>query len=207
MYCEDPSPESSRWDPIGSKRLGRSDRSQITGDGVGAFVGRLWWQFLAAQTLLRLDSAPMNHADTESAWRPTGLTFSPPNCPRVLVAEDDSEMRRVVVETLQKDGYAVSEVTDGGRLLVTMAREYMHKDGAELVDLLVTDVRMPICTGLQILEQLRAVHCPLPIVLMTAFGDETTRRHARTLGAVLLDKPFQMEHLRAVVARHLGLRP
>ncbi len=88
---------------------------------------------------------------------------------------------------------------------MTMAREYMHKDGAELVDLLVSDIRMPICTGLQILEQLRAVHCPLPVVLMTAFGGEATRRHARRLGAVLLDKPFRVEDLRAVVARHLSL--
>ena len=116
-------------------------------------------------------------------------------------------MRRIVVETLQKDGYAVSEVPDGGRLLVTMAREYMHEDGAELVDLLVTDIRMPVRSGLQILEQLRAVHCRLPIVLMTAFGDEATRRRARTLEAVVLDKPFQMEDLRAVVARQLGRSP
>ncbi|MGA7119856.1 MAG: response regulator [Polyangiaceae bacterium] len=145
--------------------------------------------------------------DHESSSRRAGLSFHAPSCPRVLVAEDDNEMRRVVVETLQKDGYAVSEVPDGGRLLVTMAREYMHEDGAELVDLLVTDIRMPICSGMQILEQLRAVHCRLPIVLMTAFGDEATRRRARTLEAVLLDKPFQIEDLRAVVARQLGRSP
>jgi DNA-binding response OmpR family regulator len=145
----------------------------------------------------------MSDSNPESAWE--DVLTAPPihKPPRVLVAEDDAAMRRIVVETLQKDGYAVSEVPDGGRLLVTLARGCAHKDGAELVDLLVTDVRMPVCTGLQILEQLRAVHCPLPIILMTAFGDEATRRKARTLGAMLLDKPFDVEALRVAATRLL----
>jgi DNA-binding response OmpR family regulator len=127
--------------------------------------------------------------------------------PRVLVAEDDLAMRRIVVETLKKDGYDLSEAADGGRLLVTLAREFVHRDGAELVDLLISDIRMPICTGLQIVEQLRAANCRMPIILMTAFGDEGTRRRARTLGAALLDKPFPMTDLRAAVARLLRRRP
>ena len=109
-------------------------------------------------------------------------------------------MRRVVVETLQRQGYAVSEAPDGGRLLVMLARGYMHRDGADLADLLVSDVRMPICTGLQILEQLRAVHCLMPTILITAFGDDATRQRAGSLGALLLDKPFQMGELQAAVA-------
>ena len=113
-------------------------------------------------------------------------------------------MRRIVVETLQKAGYAVSEVPDGGRLLVTLAREYLHKDDADFVDLLISDIRMPVCSGLQILEQLRAVHCRTPAILITAFGDDATRQRARSLGALLLDKPFQMSELHALVA---GLLP
>jgi DNA-binding response OmpR family regulator len=124
-------------------------------------------------------------------------THSPP---RVLVAEDDAAMRRVVVDALAKDGYDLSEASDGGRLLVTLAHEVVGRDGDARIDLIVSDVRMPICTGLQIVEQLRAAHCRIPIILMTAFGDEGTRRYARDLGALLLDKPFQMTALRAAVA-------
>ena len=123
-----------------------------------------------------------------------------PAPPRILVAEDDAEMRSVVVDSLRKDGYEVSEVSDGGRLLVTLAREYLPGPDTRRIDLLVSDVRMPVCNGLQILEQLRAAQWRFPVILMTAFGDEVMRAHARSLCALLLDKPFEMRDLRAAVA-------
>jgi DNA-binding response OmpR family regulator len=138
---------------------------------------------------------------SESApWR-AALAAPPVHTPaRILVADDDDAMRSVVVETLRQDGYAVSEVPDGGRLLVTLTREYVHVDGTDLIDLLVSDVRMPVCTGMQIPEQLRAAKWPIPVILMTAFGDETTRKQARWLRAVLFDKPFDIEDFRTAVA-------
>lgn len=120
--------------------------------------------------------------------------------PRILVAEDDADMRRLVVEALHKDGYDVVAISDGGRLLVTLAHEIVERGGAGLADLLVSDVRMPICTGMQILEQLRASHWMIPVILMTAFGDAATREQARGLGAMLFDKPFDLGELRAAVA-------
>jgi DNA-binding response OmpR family regulator len=126
--------------------------------------------------------------------------------PRVLLAEDDADMRRLVVEALQKDGYEVIAVPDGGRLLVTLARELADADSSALPDLIVSDIRMPTCTGMQILEQLRAVHRNVPVILMTAFGDAATREHARSLGAVLFDKPFDLNDLRAAASRLLRRR-
>lgn len=120
--------------------------------------------------------------------------------PRILVAEDDSDMRQLVVEALRKDGYDVTAVADGGRLLVTLAHEIVDGSGADLADLVVSDVRMPICSGMQILEQLRASRWPVPVILMTAFGDAATREHARALGALLFDKPFDLNALRVAVA-------
>jgi DNA-binding response OmpR family regulator len=124
--------------------------------------------------------------------------------PRVLVAEDDGDMRRLVVEALRKDGYDVVAVSDGGRLLVHLARDIVDPERSDLPDLIVSDVRMPVCTGIQILEQLRAAHWRMPIILMTAFGDEGTRKHATSLGALLFDKPFDLGDLRKAVARLLG---
>lgn len=126
--------------------------------------------------------------------RPSGAPL------RVLVAEDDHEMRRLVVEALRADGYEVSAVPDGGRLLVTLAHRIVDREGEAVADLIVADIRMPICTGLQILEQLRASHRWVPFILMTAFGDARTRAHASQLGATLLDKPFAVAELRAAVA-------
>jgi DNA-binding response OmpR family regulator len=133
-------------------------------------------------------------------WR-AALTASPIHePPRILVAEDDDEMRRLVVEALRKDGYDVVAVNDGGRLLVALAHGFVDRGGADLADLVVSDVRMPVCTGMQILEQLRAAHWHVPMILMTAFGDPATREHARTLGALLFDKPFDLDDLRTAVA-------
>ena len=137
-----------------------------------------------------------------STWRSAHATPHPRHDPaRVLVAEDDTEMRRLVVEALRKDGYDVTEVADGGRLLVELAHQVTTN--YEQVDLIVSDVRMPICSGLQIIEALRTAHCATPIILMTAFGDDATRARASLAGALLFDKPFDLDELRATVARLL----
>lgn len=111
-------------------------------------------------------------------------------------------MRRLIVEALSEDGNEVHPVADGGRLLVELTHgatcNYEH------VDLIVSDIRMPVCSGLQIVEVLRRAHCFVPIVLMTAFGDAQTRAHAELLGAILFDKPFALDDLRTAVVSLLA---
>jgi DNA-binding response OmpR family regulator len=167
---------------------------------------RLSWRNGA--NLAESEGNAMRESNLASApWR-TALTASPVHTPaRILVAEDDEGMRSAVVETLRNDGYQVSEASDGGRLLVAIAREYLHVEGTDLIDLLVSDVRMPVCTGLQILEQMRAASSSLPVILMTAFGDESMRKQALLLGAVLFDKPFDIDDLRTAVACLLRREP
>jgi DNA-binding response OmpR family regulator len=131
-----------------------------------------------------------------SAAREQSVVRSPP---RVLVAEDDDEMRRLVVEALAKDGYEVEEARDGGRLLVRAAGRYADRAKLGELDLIVSDIRMPICSGLQILQSLRESHWRIPVILMTAFGDDATRARAEKLGAILFDKPFDMDDLRTAV--------
>jgi len=110
-------------------------------------------------------------------------------------------MLTLIVEAFRKDGYEVQAAHDGGRLLVQLT--HGPRCNYEHVDLIVSDVRMPICSGIQIVEALRAAQCFVPVVLMTAFGDPQTRSHAEGLGAVLLDKPFELADLRATVAELL----
>jgi DNA-binding response OmpR family regulator len=120
---------------------------------------------------------------------------------RILLAEDDAAMRSMVAEALRGDGHDVVELTDGGRLLVLVAvtaREE-HAFGDESIDLIVSDIRMPVCTGLQILEALRATRWNTPVILMTAFGDSETRARAEELSAILFDKPFDIDDLRTAV--------
>lgn len=124
--------------------------------------------------------------------------------PRVLLAEDDDELRRMIREALEASGYDVLEVIDGGRLLVRLGQEYRSGQPEESFELLLSDVRMPICTGLQIVESLRLARSSIPVILITAFGDDATRARAERLGAVLVDKPFDVDELVSIVGRHLN---
>jgi CheY-like chemotaxis protein len=120
---------------------------------------------------------------------------------RILVAEDDPEMRRVLVETLRGEGYDIDAVSDGGALLVTLARS--DRFNFDAVDLVVSDVRMPLCSGMQALEMVRTLRPRLRFVLLTAFGDDELRAAADRQGALMLEKPFSLPVLRNVVARAL----
>lgn len=125
---------------------------------------------------------------------------APPRPPRsrVVVAEDDAGMLELVAFALRNDGHEVIEVTDGGRLLVRLASQLRTERGVD-ADLIVSDIRMPVMSGLAMLKALRDAHWTKPVILMTAFADEETRNRAARLGARLLDKPFTMEGLCAAV--------
>jgi CheY-like chemotaxis protein len=124
--------------------------------------------------------------------------------PRVLVADDDRDMRDMLVEGLSLEGYDVHEATDGGRLLVALTHSATcgYADG---LDLLVSDICMPVCSGIQIVESLRAAHCEVPVILITGSVDDRTRFQAARLGAVLLQKPFTLAALAMVVAELLQI--
>ena len=125
---------------------------------------------------------------------------------RVLVAEDDPEM-------LAPGGRGPSQgrsrgdrsATDGGRMLVRLAELFDSDPTMSSVDVIVTDMRMPVCSGLDLLERLAEARWKVPCILMTAFGDDETRGRAHRIGAALFDKPVRMDTLRAAVsglARH-----
>ncbi len=120
---------------------------------------------------------------------------------RVLVAEDDPEMRRLVAEALRKDGHEILEASDGAQMLVLLAETFRRDHGLDSVDVIVTDVRMPGESGLDVVERVTQARWKIPCVLMTAFGDDEVRWRAQQMGATLLDKPLSLADLRAAVAR------
>jgi DNA-binding response OmpR family regulator len=126
---------------------------------------------------------------------------------RIVVAEDDFEMRRLVADCLRREGYEVQEVADGGELLLRIEDNLFMRRFPIPVDLFVTDIRMPVYTGLEIVTGLREAGLDMPVIIMTAFGNPETRGRAEALGAALLDKPFKMEQLRALVRRLLRQSP
>jgi len=126
--------------------------------------------------------------------------------PRVLVAEDDPEMRKLVVDALRKDAHEVLEAHDGASMLVILAEAFHLDNTLGRIDVIVSDMRMPVWSGLELLERLAEAGWKIPSILMTAFGDEETRLSAARVGAMLMDKPLSMGELRQAVNRLAGVR-
>jgi CheY-like chemotaxis protein len=128
----------------------------------------------------------------------------PDKARRILIAEDDDEFRKLLVQSFRKQGYEVTECRHGVDLIGELS---CLKEPArpEDFDLIVSDIRMPGVTGLSVLEGLHEFKHAPPVILITAFGDEQTHAAAKRLGAAaMIDKPFEMEDLLAQAAETLG---
>jgi CheY-like chemotaxis protein len=116
----------------------------------------------------------------------------------VLVADDDDELRALVVDTLRADGYIVVEARDGAEMLAMLADT--AGDPSKRPDVIVTDVRMPKLSGLGVLQEMRHAQLRMPVVLMTGFPPASVEVVAKRLGAVgVLKKPFDIDDLRTAV--------
>ncbi len=115
---------------------------------------------------------------------------------RILLAEDDQEMRRLLAWTLRQEGYEVVEAENGFKLLDRLEPSFLDARlfGRILeFDLIISDLRMPGLTGTEVMAGLRAFDMHTPVVLITAFGDEEIRAEARELGiTAVIDKPFDL---------------
>ena len=117
--------------------------------------------------------------------------------PRVVIAEDDEDMRNVLSELVSGLGVNVATASSGGDLILLLT-----DDGP--VDLLITDVRMPWMTGFQVALSARNSGIGIPIIIVTAFPDDTLRAQVDHLvSAVLLAKPFRPEELLSLVRARL----
>lgn len=136
----------------------------------------------------------MNTASTTKPWPAPARS----DHTAILVAEDDLEMRRLIVATLRRDRYEVIEAPDGIALLDCV--ESAALSGVHLAAI-VSDIRMPLLSGMDALAVLEATSAEVPVILITAFGDGETHAEAHQLGAfAILDKPFDMTALSAAVA-------
>jgi DNA-binding NtrC family response regulator len=119
---------------------------------------------------------------------------------RVLLAEDDYDLRIAIADGLRAAGLEVIDVGNGD-----LVKSYLE-DCLELdlprprIHVLVSDIRMPGQTGLNLLEYLQSIGQDVPTILVTAFGDPETHALARKLGArAVLDKPFDLDVLEKTV--------
>ncbi len=121
----------------------------------------------------------------------------------ILLAEDDDEMRSLLIRVLAKEGYRVEECTNGVELLQHFG-SFTDEEQSASFDLIVSDIRMPGFTGMEILDFVHDNSGFPPIMLITAFGDAKTHAEAESLGvAAMLDKPFDLDVFQEIVAQIL----
>jgi DNA-binding response OmpR family regulator len=120
-----------------------------------------------------------------------------PGNKRILVIEDDREMRSLLKDFIEDEGYEVDSVEDGSEAFRKLARETF--------DLMITDIRMPGLSGLEILPGLKKLLPQAPIIVITAFGSEEVYRRVLERGAnAYLEKPIHLEELRILIQKMIS---
>jgi two-component system response regulator AtoC len=122
---------------------------------------------------------------------------------RVLLAEDDEAARRLLARCLREMDLDVIEVGDGGRMLVEITSQYKGGRSPQDLSLIVTDVRMPIMTGIDAFKGIRAAHWRTPVIIVTAYETSEVRDVVERFGATLLIKPIDLDEFEAQVRRAL----
>ncbi len=112
----------------------------------------------------------------------------------ILLADDDDNLRRVLEFQLTEAGYKVLTAQDGAQALEIFTRNDF--------DCVVTDLRMPKLSGLELLEKIKASGAEIPVIVITAFGEVETAVAAMKAGAFdYINKPFNRDEILLTLER------
>lgn len=117
---------------------------------------------------------------------------------RILIADDEKNMRWVLSQALAGEGYDIVEAADGKEALAAI--------GDQVPDVMVLDHRMPAPDGMEVLRRIRSKGLTFPIIMLTAHGNVTTAVEAMKAGASeYLTKPFDLEELKLSIDKVLRM--
>jgi len=122
---------------------------------------------------------------------------------RILVVDDEADIRKVVRMTLQKAGYDVLEAENGEKAIETINAG----ENRLLLDVVICDIRMPKINGVEAIGYFRKNYPRVPLIVLTGFPDTDMATSLLRQGVVdYLVKPVEGEKLRDAVARAMGQR-
>src|SRR5687767_3616203 len=115
---------------------------------------------------------------------------------KILIVDDQDMMRDSLAATLAREGHEVVAATDGPTAITRLTQGRF--------DLLISDLKMPKMTGIELLTEAKKIRPEMPVVLMTAFATVQTAVEAMRLGAYdYIQKPFDGEEVKLLVERTL----
>jgi DNA-binding response OmpR family regulator len=116
---------------------------------------------------------------------------------KILIIEDDNEMRSLLNDFFLEEGFKTDSVDNGSEAFRKLAKGSF--------DLIITDVKMPGLTGLDILPGIKKLQPEVPIIVITAFGSEDVHRKAFERGATAyLEKPIHLHQLRRLMNKMIS---
>ena len=113
---------------------------------------------------------------------------------KILIVDDEQSYRQLLTHVFELDGHSVRTARNG--------REGLEALDAEPADVVISDVKMPDMTGIEMLRAIRETQPDLGLILMTAFSSVENAREAFKLGAEdFIEKPFDVEELKLIVRK------
>jgi two-component system response regulator AtoC len=114
---------------------------------------------------------------------------------KILVADDEQNLRRVLVAMLRRDGHDVVQAASGLEAIDHLAD----------VDVVITDLRMPGADGMDVLRTATKNHPHVPVIMITAYGSVGQAVEAIKAGAFdYIEKPFEQDSIRVIVEKAIG---
>jgi two-component system response regulator AtoC len=118
---------------------------------------------------------------------------------KILIVDDEINMRLVLTAMLKKEGYEVASASDGQEALQIL------KSGK--ISVVVTDLKMPNVDGMELLNHITAKHPAIPVIMITAHGTVATAVEALKKGALdYITKPFELDDLKNVISKAIKTR-
>jgi two-component system, NtrC family, response regulator AtoC len=115
---------------------------------------------------------------------------------RILVADDEPNLRRVLVTLLRRDGHEVVQASNGSEAIEMLTQD---------IDVVITDLRMPEADGMDVLRAASRSVPHVPVIMITAYGSVGQAVEAIKAGAFdYIEKPFEQDVIRTIVDKAVG---
>ncbi len=117
----------------------------------------------------------------------------------ILVVDDEENAREGLSKILSKEGYAVDMAANGKEAIETLRRQSF--------DLVITDMRMPLMDGFEVLREIKKMNENIGVIMITAYGEVESYLEAINMGAFeYINKPVRVNELKRVITKVLEER-